>query len=171
MAISAAQKDKALYQQAVRVGESLARQGSLLATAESCTGGWVAKVLTDVAGSSIWFDCGFVTYSNEAKKRMLGVRPQTLEIQGAVSEATVREMAEGALLRSRADMALAVSGIAGPGGGTPDKPVGTVCFAWSAKGGATLTARERFTGNRDAVRRWSVVFALEKLLELLHELP
>jgi len=114
-----------------RVGSRLKRRRLKLATAESCTGGWIAQAVTSVAGSSEWFERGFVTYSNEAKKEMLGVRAATLSRHGAVSEETAREMAAGALKRSEAHVALAVTGIAGPGGGTRKKPVGMVCFAWS----------------------------------------
>ena len=119
-----------LTELARRVGEVLLPRGQMLAVAESCTGGWVAKCITDIAGSSQWFDRGFVTYTNAAKETMLGVQAATLDTAGAVSEATVREMVQGALANSRADWALAISGIAGPGGGVPGKPVGTVCFAW-----------------------------------------
>ncbi|MDE2311380.1 MAG: nicotinamide-nucleotide amidohydrolase family protein, partial [Betaproteobacteria bacterium] len=121
---------------AAQVGGLLKAQGLMLATAESCTGGGVAQAITDVAGSSAWFERGFIAYSNQAKQQMLGVSEATLNQHGAVSEATVREMAAGALQRSGAHVALAVSGIAGPDGGTPDKPVGTVWFAWGIKHGA-----------------------------------
>ncbi len=152
---------------ASEVGEALRVQGLMLATAESCTGGWIAKALTDIAGSSQWFERGFVTYSNTAKEEMLAVLPETLAQHGAVSEQTVREMAEGALVHSRAQLAVAVSGIAGPGGETPDKPVGTVCFAWTRTGRATLTSTEHFAGDREAVRRRAVEGALEGVLGVL----
>src|SRR5215212_9301448 len=116
------------------VGRRLKARGGMIATAESCTGGWVAQELTAIAGSSAWFDRGFVTYSNEAKQEMLGVRAETLARHGAVSEETAAEMARGALERSRGSFALAITGIAGPTGGTAAKPVGTVCFAWALKG-------------------------------------
>ncbi|MCW8908924.1 MAG: nicotinamide-nucleotide amidase [Sedimenticola sp.] len=145
----------------------LHRAGLMMATAESCTGGWVAKVLTDIAGSSEWFDCSFVTYSNQAKQSMLGVRAETLEMHGAVSEAVVREMVAGALARSRADLALSISGIAGPGGGSPEKPVGTVWFAWQRAGMEAVTACHRFDGDRDAVRHQAVVVAMRGALALL----
>lgn len=138
-----------------------------MATAESCTGGWVAKVLTDIIGSSEWFDCSFVTYSNQAKQSMLGVKSQTLEMHGAVSEAVVREMVTGALARSRADLALSVSGIAGPGGGSPEKPVGTVWFAWQRAGMEAVTACRHFQGDREEVRHQAVVVALRGALELV----
>lgn len=150
-----------------RVGARLKKRGLKLATAESCTGGWIAQAVTSVAGSSEWFERGFVTYSNEAKKGMLGVRPATLSRYGAVSEETAREMATGALKRSGAHVALAVTGIAGPGGGTRKKPVGMVCFAWSGPQGGAQSATRRFTGGRESVRRKSVVAALEGLLELV----
>jgi nicotinamide-nucleotide amidase len=138
-------------------------------TAESCTGGWVAKAMTDLAGSSHWFERGYVTYSNEAKVQDLGVSQETLAIHGAVSEATVREMALGALRATGADIAVAVSGIAGPDGGTPDKPVGTVWFAVVNSGGTVASSRQLFPGDREAVRRGSVEYALELILQ--HALP
>ena len=149
-----------------RVGERLAASGQLLATAESCTGGWVAQAITAIAGSSDWFDRGFVTYSNEAKQEMLGVRAETLKRHGAVSEETAREMAQGALSRSKATLALAVTGIAGPAGGTPAKPVGTVCFAWASRQ-STRAETLRFAGDRESVRQQSVIHALEGVLKTL----
>ena len=146
------------------VGEHLTARGWRLATAESCTGGWVAEVVTATAGSSGWFDCGFITYSNDAKCALLGVSPMTLARHGAVSEATVAAMAEGCLERSEAEVALSISGIAGPGGGSPAKPVGTVCFGWARHGEAPQTATCHFDGDRSAVRRQAVVFALTELL-------
>jgi len=148
-----------------RVGSRLKRRGLKLATAESCTGGWIAQAVTSVAGSSEWFERGFVTYSNEAKKESLGVRTATLSRYGAVSEETAREMAAGALKRSRAQVAVAVTGIAGPGGGTRAKPVGMVCFAWARKRGAPESTTLHFSGGRESVRRKSVVAALQGLLE------
>ena len=150
----------------MRVGERLKAAGEVLATAESCTGGWAAQVVTSVAGSSAWFDRGFVTYSNAAKQEMLGVRPETLGRHGAVSEQTAREMARGALERSAATLAVSVTGIAGPGGGSAEKPVGTVCFAWAAGGEVTSETR-RFPGDRESVRRQSVIRALEGVLAKL----
>jgi nicotinamide-nucleotide amidase len=149
-----------------RVGERLAASGQTLATAESCTGGWVAQAVTSIAGSSDWFDRGFVTYSNDAKQELLGVKPSTLKKHGAVSEQTAVEMAQGALERSKATLALAVTGIAGPGGGSLDKPVGMVCFAWASRQG-TRTETVRFSGNRESVRRQSVIHALEGVLKTL----
>ncbi|HYL87462.1 MAG TPA: nicotinamide-nucleotide amidase [Burkholderiales bacterium] len=149
------------------VGERLKAKKALLVTAESCTGGWVAQAVTAIAGSSDWFERGFVTYSNAAKEEMLGVRHETIVNHGAVSEETAREMALGALDHSRGTVALAITGIAGPGGGTAAKPVGTVCFAWARKGHAVSTESRRFAGDRDAVRRQSAEHALKKVLELL----
>ena len=148
------------------MGAALKRAGLLIATAESCTGGWVAQEVTTVAGSSSWFDRGFVTYSNEAKQEMLGVGTATLEKHGAVSEETAREMAAGALARSKAGVTVAITGVAGPGGGSPGKPVGTVCFAWATKRGAASETRV-FQGDREAVRRQSVEHALEGVLRAL----
>jgi nicotinamide-nucleotide amidase len=154
---------------AQKVAQRLKARGGMIVTAESCTGGWVAQELTAIAGSSAWFDRGFVTYSNEAKQEMLGVRAQTLKEHGAVSEATALEMAQGALEHSRGTVALAITGIAGPTGGTPAKPVGTVCFAWATKGRPARAETKRFAGDREAVRRQSVDFSLAKVLELLDE--
>ena len=145
----------------------LQAQGLRLAVAESCTGGWLAKVLTDLPGSSAWFDRGYVTYSNSAKQAMLGVREQTLIDHGAVSLETVAEMSQGVLDHSEADLSLAVSGIAGPGGGSDEKPVGTVCFAWQRRDQAPQVSREHFEGDREAVRQQSVVYLLERLKVLL----
>jgi nicotinamide-nucleotide amidase len=154
---------------AAQLGESLRQRGLMLATAESCTGGWVAQAITAVSGSSQWFERGFVTYSNVAKVEMLGVHPATLELHGAVSEPTVREMAQGALAHSHAQVAVAVSGIAGPGGGSLEKPVGTVCLAWAGNGVETRAHCLQFMGNREAVRRQAVAAILRGLLDLLRE--
>ena len=135
-----------------------------LVVAESCTGGWLAKVLTDLPGSSQWFDRGYVSYSNRAKQGMLGVTEQTLAQHGAVSLETVREMTRGALRQSGADVAVAISGVAGPGGGSDEKPVGTVCFAWQIEGEAPSISQVWFEGDRDQVREQAVVHALEKLV-------
>lgn len=152
---------------AARVGATLKARGVMLTTAESCTGGWVAQALTAIAGSSDWFERGFVTYSNAAKQEMLGVSAATLAAHGAVSEQTAREMAGGALAHSRAQVALAITGIAGPSGGTPEKPVGTVCFAWAGASGMLGAQTQQFQGDRESVRRQSVLFALRTLLQLL----
>ncbi|SMF95999.1 nicotinamide-nucleotide amidase [Methylomagnum ishizawai] len=161
--------DEGLYGLARQVGAALDAAGWMLATAESCTGGGVAACVTDVAGSSAWFDRGFVTYSNEAKIDMLGVDPETLREHGAVSEATVREMVEGAVRLSWANIAVAVSGIAGPGGGSPDKPVGLVWFAWARDGRETVARCERFEGDRRAVRGQAVAVALRGVLDACGE--
>lgn len=141
----------------------------MLATAESCTGGGIAQALTRIPGCSAWFDRGFVTYSNQSKEEMLGVSPEVLDTRGAVSEETVREMAIGALQYSSAQVSVAVSGIAGPGGGTQEKPVGTVCFAWAVNHEVVRTACHRFSGDRDIVRAKSVLVALQGLVEVLAE--
>ena len=156
-----------LFELAERVGTALKTCAMMLVTAESCTGGWVGEAVTAVPGSSRWFDRGFITYTNEAKQEMLGVSAATLEQYGAVSERTVREMASGALNNSRAQVALAISGIAGPGGGTPEKPVGTVWFAWGFASGAVTSARRQFAGDRREVRRQAVEHGLHGLLERL----
>jgi nicotinamide-nucleotide amidase len=159
--------DDALEQLAARVGTALKARKWMLATAESCTGGWVGQVVTAVSGSSQWYDRGFITYSNQAKQAMLGVEEATLERCGAVSEETVREMARGALSHSQADVAVAISGIAGPTGGTPDKPVGTVCFAWATRNGALYSEKYLFPGDRREVRQQAVTMALEGVWTLL----
>jgi len=155
----------ATLQLALDLGRALAARGLKAATAESCTGGLVAGAITDIAGSSAWFDRGFVTYSNEAKVELLGVRPQTLARFGAVSEPTAREMVAGALGRSGADIAVAVTGVAGPAGGTAEKPVGLVWLAWGVRGGDVEVASRHFPGDRAAVRDATVAFALEGLIE------
>ena len=152
---------------AAQVGGALKAHGLMLATAESCTGGGVAQAITDVAGSSAWFERGFITYSNLSKQQMLGVSEATLNQRGAVSEATVREMVAGALANSTAQVAVGVSGIAGPDGGTPDKPVGTVWFAWGIKHGATHAQRHQINGNRVAVRAQATRIALQGVIDLL----
>jgi nicotinamide-nucleotide amidase len=153
---------------AKKLGEKLQRAGAMLVTAESCTGGWAAQVVTSIGGSSDWFDRGFITYSNDAKQELLGVRRETLARHGAVSEETAREMVQGALARSKGTLALAITGIAGPGGGTLEKPVGTVCFAWAGKG-AMRSETRRFSGDRQSIRRQSVIHALEGVLNTLDE--
>ncbi|HTE14268.1 MAG TPA: nicotinamide-nucleotide amidase [Burkholderiales bacterium] len=158
--------DPQLYELAERVGKALKAKGMMMASAESCTGGWIAQAMTAVPGSSAWFERAFVTYTNIAKQEMLGVKTATLDAHGAVSEPVVREMVEGALARSHAQVAVSVSGVAGPTGGTPEKPVGMVCFGWGVKGGAIQTATLHFDGDREAVRRQSVAFALNQILAL-----
>jgi len=148
-----------------RLGRELLGRGEWLATAESCTGGWVAQSVTAIAGSSAWFDRGFVTYSNAAKVEMLGVPETTLERHGAVSEATARAMAQGALAHSRADWAVAITGIAGPTGGTPEKPVGMVCFAWAQRDGGCEALTCHFAGTRAEVREQAARLALSGALK------
>jgi nicotinamide-nucleotide amidase len=162
-----AHSDTDLARLAVELGAALRRKRLKLATAESCTGGWVAKSVTDVAGSSQWFDRGFVAYTNRAKQDLLGVSPQALLQFGAVSAQVAKEMAEGALIRSNADVALSITGIAGPDGGSPDKPVGTVWFAWAARGQPAETRQMRFDGDRDMVRRAAVAAALVRMVEMV----
>ncbi len=152
------------------VGRLLKAKGETLVTAESCTGGGVAAAITGIAGSSEWFDRGFITYSNEAKQQMLRVSPATLEAHGAVSEETAREMALGALAASPGTVSVSVTGIAGPGGGSREKPVGTVCFAWARSGEALpRSVTRRFDGDREAVRARAVVHALQGLVDLLDD--
>ena len=160
-----------LYELATRVGIVLRTRNRTLAIAESCTGGWIAKVVTDIPGSSGWFDRGFVTYSNAAKQELLGVRDATIAEHGAVSAEVVAEMAAGALERSRADLVLAVSGIAGPDGGSPDRPVGTVYLSWALRDGSTRAECRHFAGNRDQVRLETVAAALRGVLDVfaLHQ--
>ncbi len=148
------------------VGECLVKQGISLTTAESCTGGGIAQMVTSQAGSSCWFDRAFVTYRDESKEEMVDVSAHTLRRCGAVSEEVVREMAAGALRKSRAGIAVAVSGIAGPGGGSEEKPVGTVCFAWALRGGGNFEETLRFAGDREAVRAGTICHALAGLLRL-----
>ncbi|TAJ78347.1 MAG: CinA family protein [Gallionellaceae bacterium] len=152
---------------AQQVGEALKAQGLMLATAESCTGGGIAQALTDISGSSAWFERGFVTYANAAKVEMLGVRQSTLDAHGAVSAATVREMVAGALAHSHAHIAVAVSGVAGPTGGTPEKPVGTVWFGWASRNSGAHARLHQLSGDRAAVRAQSVDIALQGVLDLL----
>jgi nicotinamide-nucleotide amidase len=148
------------------LGAAATAQHDTVATAESCTGGWIGKTLTDVVGSSGWFDCSLVAYSYEAKQALLGVNPHTLEQHGAVSRETVVEMVSGALVHSGATLAVAVTGIAGPGGSTADKPVGTVWIAWKRRGGYPQAEVFRFEGDREAVRRATVAQALLGLIDL-----
>jgi len=159
--------DELLQELAAALAARLLGTGQMLTTAESCTGGWVAKICTDLPGSSSWFERGFVTYTNEAKQEMLAVSSETLSHYGAVSEPTVKEMAAGALTHSRAQLSLAISGIAGPGGGSAEKPLGTVCFAWASSGGTVSSETLRFDGDRDAVRRQAVGHALKGALAQL----
>lgn len=159
--------DQTLYRVSVRVGRALQRRQMMAATAESCTGGWIGQAITMVPGSSEWFDRGFITYTNASKSEMLGVKTASLARFGAVSEQVVREMAIGALARSHAQVSVAVSGVAGPGGGSPGKPVGTVCFAWARKGKGVKVETRRFRGDRDQVRNRCVQHALKGILALI----
>lgn len=152
-----------------RIGTALRARQWHLSTAESCTGGGVASALTNVSGSSDWFDSGFVTYSNAAKVAMLGVQQDTLLQYGAVSEQTAAEMARGAIRSGRAQIACSITGIAGPGGGSATKPVGTVCFGWAALDGNSTTQTKRLFGDRDAVRQQSVQVALQGILTILEQ--
>ncbi|MBW7472528.1 nicotinamide-nucleotide amidohydrolase family protein [Marinobacter sp. M216] len=159
--------DQELSEAGARLGKLLERQGRMVVTAESCTGGWVAKVLTDRAGSSAYVLGGLVTYSNSAKEGLLGVSGQSLADHGAVSEPVVREMVAGALAVTGADVAVAISGVAGPGGGSEDKPVGTVWFAWGRGQASTEAVVAHFPGDRDQVRRQAVLFALQGVSDFL----
>ena len=159
--------DDALYRLAARLGRALKRQELMIATAESCTGGWIGQAITMIPGSSEWFERGFITYTYISKREMLGVSGQTLARHGAVSERVVREMALGAITRSHAQVAVAISGVAGPSGGTREKPVGTVCLAWAVKRGPVVVETKRFRGDRDEVRRRSVAHALRGALKII----
>lgn len=158
--------DQELHELSLRTGEALAPTGRMLVTAESCTGGGIGATVTMVAGSSRWYEGGFVTYGNAAKQSMLGVPPETLLQHGAVSEATVVAMVDGALLRTQAGIAVAVSGVAGPGGGTLTKPVGMVCIAWGLADGLREARTYRFPGDREAVRRQTIMEALAGVIRL-----
>ncbi len=153
---------------AADVGGILLERNLMLATVESCTGGWIAQTITDIAGSSAWFERGFVTYSNEAKQEMVGVQAETLAKHGAVSGEVAVEMALGGFRYSRADFAVSVTGIAGPDGGTPEKPVGTVWIAWASQDGRSEAVCYRFQGDRRAVREASVEQALLGLIKFLN---
>jgi len=160
-------EDAELKSLAQEVGRALKKRALVLATAESCTGGWVSQMVTSVPRSSTWFDRGFVTYTNAAKRELLEVKTETLARFGAVSEHSARAMAEGTLMHSQAQVSLSVTGIAGPGGGTPDKPVGTVCFAWAGKKRETESRCCRFEGERESVRRQAVAAALRGLVDYI----
>lgn len=159
--------DEVLHQLARQLGDHLLQASQILACAESCTGGFISKVVTEIGGSSQWFDRGFVTYTNQSKSELLGVPAATIAEHGAVSEATARAMATGALRHSQAHITLAVTGIAGPGGGRLDKPVGTVWFAWATRDGPVDSDTQQFPGDRDAVRRQAVAHALQGVLTRL----
>ena len=159
-------KQATLEELASQVGDRLVSRNESLATAESCTGGWVSMLVTAITGSSAWFDRGFVSYSNEAKQEMLAVDKQIIEIHGAVSEETARSMVQGAIENSNAQVGLSITGIGGPGGGTIDKPVGTVCFGWMVDGQCD-TETCHFSGDRNQVREQSVRHVLTTLLDRL----
>ncbi|SFR76583.1 nicotinamide-nucleotide amidase [Marinobacter daqiaonensis] len=163
-------RDETIQRVVSEVGDLLSLRGQTMVTAESCTGGWIAKALTDRPGSSGYMLGGLVTYSNGMKRDVLHVSAESLEHSGAVSEPVVRQMVEGAVTVSGADFAVAVSGVAGPEGGTDEKPVGTVWFAWGAPDTGVIAQRCHFDGDRDAVRRQSVVYALQGLAEYLRKL-
>ncbi|TAK90413.1 MAG: CinA family protein [Burkholderiaceae bacterium] len=161
----------ALEEQVARLADTLLGRGWMLVTAESCTGGGIAAALTERPGSSAWFERGYVTYSNAAKCELLGVQLATLERQGAVSEAVAQEMAVGALAQSHAQLAVSVTGIAGPDGGTLAKPVGTVCFAWAVQGQPCRTETRDFAGDRQAIRLQACIHALAGALQALERAP
>ncbi|MEO6825628.1 MAG: CinA family protein [Nitrosospira sp.] len=163
--------DLTLQDLPITVGSSLAQRGLMLASAESCTGGWVGQAITSIAGSSAWYERGFITYTDISKREMLSVSGVTLEQYGAVSEETAYQMAEGALARSHAQVSVAITGIAGPGGGTAEKPVGMICMAWIIKEGLARTETYYFSGNREETRRQSVAAALQGAIDLLHGMP
>jgi len=165
--IDAPPTEAELHALAEQLGAAFRRHHQSLVTAESCTGGWIAKVVTDIPGCSEWFDSGMAAYSYEAKQALLGVRPETLMEHGAVSEETCIEMVSGALIHSGATIAVAVTGIAGPTGGTPEKPVGTVWIGWKRRGGYPKAQVFHFAGDRDAVRRQTVATAINGLLKSL----
>ncbi|MCK7545114.1 nicotinamide-nucleotide amidohydrolase family protein [Marinobacter bryozoorum] len=162
-------KETTLQQTVQQLGDLLSLRGETVVTAESCTGGWMAKALTDRAGSSAYVLGGLVTYSNSMKCDLLDVPSEILAEHGAVSEPVVRQMVAGAVQATGANYAIATSGVAGPGGGTEDKPVGTVWFAWGAPASGIVAQQCHFDGDRDAVRRQSVVYALQGLLDYLHK--
>ncbi len=157
-------------QLAPRLGDLLIQRGWMIATVESCTGGLIAGSITQISGSSVWFERGFVTYSNEAKQDLVGVSAQTLDSHGAVSAEVAREMAAGGIQSSRADMAVSVTGVAGPDGGSVEKPVGTVCIAWADRSGRVNDQRYLFPGDRQQVREASVQCALAGAIEFLNSM-
>jgi nicotinamide-nucleotide amidase len=159
--------DEELMQLARDLGEALLARNWMLTTAESCTGGWVGQLLTAIPGSSAWYERGFITYANAAKQEMLGVPADMLETFGAVSEETAGAMAAGALTHSHAHAALAISGVAGPGGGTPQKPVGLVCYGWALSDGTRMTSTCRLGGDREEIRSRAVAAAMRGLIELM----
>jgi nicotinamide-nucleotide amidase len=163
--------DQALIMLAGHVGIDLVQRGLMLASVESCTGGWLGQAITAKAGSSGWYERGFITYSIASKQEMLGVSAITLKQHGTVSEQTVKEMAAGALTHSCAQVSVAISGIAGPNGGTEEKPVGMICFAWKMKDGLARSSTHYFGGDRESIRRQAVFVALQGVVDLLHDSP
>jgi nicotinamide-nucleotide amidase len=163
--------DLTLQDLAIKVGSALTQQGLMLASAESCTGGWLGQTITSIAGSSAWYERGFITYTDISKREMLGVNSTTLEQYGAVSEEIAYEMAEGAIARSHVQVVVSVTGIAGPGGGTAKKPVGMICFAWIMKDGLARTETRYFGGSREEIRQQAVAEALQGVIDLLHGIP
>jgi len=163
--------DEELHQLAHELGGMLLARGWMVATAESCTGGWVGQLLTAIPGSSAWYERGFITYANAAKQEMLGVSAEILETHGAVSEETASAMAAGALAHSHAQATLAISGIAGPGGGTPQKPVGLVCYGWALADGTRMSSTCRLDGDREEIRSRAVAAAMRGLIELMGGKP
>jgi len=163
--------DSDLVELSAAIGAACLARKLTIATAESCTGGWAAQVITHTPGSSAWFERGFITYTNAAKADMLGVPMNTVEAFGAVSLETAMAMAAGALQHSNALISLSITGIAGPTGGSPDKPVGTVCFAWSGKNSTPSCERRLFNGDRESIRRQSVLHALSGLLDRARNMP
>ena len=161
--------DNIILPQIERLADLMQAHNYVLATAESCTGGGISQEVTGISGSSAWFDRGFVTYSNEAKQEMLSVPLDVLERFGAVSEECARAMVEGALAHSHADVAVSVTGIAGPGGGSEEKPVGTVCFGWAVRNKAARSTRLVFEGDRHDIRKQTILMALQGLLDLLED--
>ncbi|MBW8371245.1 MAG: CinA family protein [Thiobacillus sp.] len=159
--------DEELHQLATELGEKLLARGWMLATAESCTGGWVGQLLTSLPGCSQWYERGFITYANAAKIEMLSVPADLIDTHGAVSEATASAMATGALAHSHAQATLAISGIAGPGGGTPQKPIGLVCYGWALADGTVMSSTCRLDGDREEIRSRAVAAALRGLIELI----
>jgi nicotinamide-nucleotide amidase len=159
--------DEELHQLASELGDKLMNRGWMLATAESCTGGWAGQLITALPGCSNWYERGFITYANAAKIEMLGVSTETLAMHGAVSEETASAMAAGALAHSHAQAALAISGIAGPGGGTPQKPVGLVCYGWALAGGTVMSSTCRLDGDREEIRSRAVAASLRGLIDLI----
>lgn len=164
------ENNQTLLTLAQNIGVALSERGFMLTSAESCTGGWIGQTVTSVAGSSAWYDRGFITYSNQAKQQILGVQATTLAQHGAVSEQTAQEMALGALKMSEAQIAVAVTGIAGPDGGSKEKPVGMICFGWAVRHGLAHSQTCLFSGDREAIRRQAVATALSGTLHLLNEL-